>query len=187
VLVASALTTLHFYVKSVAPASLEEKIGPVAYERCTRYRMIASISMTVCAIGYLVYFFYPLPIPLARTFPWSWWISALIASLIAVPSSYLLCRGVRDAGEETLLVKKEHTLYGGIYRKIRHPQAAGELPFWWVFAFLLHSPFLVLFSAIWIPIFVLMCRAEERDLMIRYGDAYEEYRRRTGLLIPRRG
>ena len=43
-------------------------------------------------------------------------------------------------------------------------------------AFLLHSPFLVLFSAIWIPVFVLMCRAEERDLLIRYGSAYEEYR-----------
>jgi protein-S-isoprenylcysteine O-methyltransferase Ste14 len=46
--------------------------------------------------------------------------------------------------------------------------------------------FLVLFSAIWIPVFVLMCWAEERDLLIRYGNAYEEYRRRTGLLVPRR-
>ena len=186
VLVVSALLTLHFYVKSAGPAALEKRIGGGAYARCTRYRMIASIFMTIGAIDYVVYFFYPLPIPLARAFPWSWWVSALVAALIAAPSGYLFWRGMRDAGEETILVKKEHTLYGGIYEKIRHPQAVGELPFWWVFAFLLHSPFLVLFSAIWIPVFVVMCWAEERDLLIRYGNAYEEYRRRSGLLIPRR-
>ncbi|MBA7645814.1 hypothetical protein ES703_53573 [subsurface metagenome] len=37
------------------------------------------------------------------------------------------------------------------YILYRHPQAVGELPFWWVLAFLLHSPFLVLFSLVWIP------------------------------------
>jgi protein-S-isoprenylcysteine O-methyltransferase Ste14 len=186
VLVVSVLLTLHFYLKSASPAALEERIGAVAWARCTRYRMLASLFMTICAINYVVYFFHPLPIPLARTFPWSWWVSALIAVMVAIPSGYLFWRGMRDAGEETLFVKKEHVLYGGIYRKIRHPQAMGELPFWWVFAFLLHSPFLVLFSVIWIPVFVLMCRAEERDLLIRYANAYREYRRRTGLLIPRR-
>jgi protein-S-isoprenylcysteine O-methyltransferase Ste14 len=184
-LVLSALLTLIFYVKSAGPAALEERIGGDAYARCTRYRFIASIFMTIAAIDYVVYFFYPLPIPLARTFPWSWWVSAAIAVLIAIPSGYLFWRGMRDAGEETLLVKKEHTLYGGIYQKVRHPQALGELPFWWVFAFLLHSPFLALISTIWIPVFVVMCWAEERDLLIRYGSAYEEYRRRVGLLIPR--
>lgn len=186
VLLLSALLTLFFYVKSAGPAALEERIGGGAYARCTRYRFIASIFMTIGAIDYVIYFFYPLPIPLARAFPWSRWVSAAIAGLIAVPSGYLFWRGMRDAGEETLFVKKEHTLYGGIYQKVRHPQALGELPFWWVFALLLHSPFLALVSTIWIPVFVVMCWAEERDLLIRYGSAYEEYRRRVGLLIPRR-
>jgi protein-S-isoprenylcysteine O-methyltransferase Ste14 len=112
-------------------------------------------------------------------------VSALIAVVIAVPAGYLLWRGVRDAGKETLVVKKEHTLYGGIYEKIRHPQAVGEILFWWVIAFLLHSPFLVLYSTVWIPVFVIMCLAEERDLVLRYGKAYEEYKKRTGFLIPR--
>ena len=76
-------------------------------------------------------------------------------------------------------------MYGGIYEKIRHPQALGELPFWWVIAFLLHSPFLVLYSLVWIPIFVLMCLAEEQDLLLRYGEAYEEYMQRTGRFFPR--
>ncbi len=53
-------------------------------------------------------------------------------------------------------------------------------------AFLCHSPFLVLYSFAWIPVFVLMCLAEERDLAIRYDRAYEVYRQRTGFLLPRR-
>ena len=85
-----------------------------------------------------------------------------------------------------MTTRKEHTLYGGIYEKIRHPQVAGELPIFWVMSLLLHSPFLAIFSFIWVPIFLVFCWAEERDLVIRYGEAYEEYRKRAGFIIPRR-
>ena len=185
-MVASALLCLYFYVKSAGPAGLEIKIGPAAYRRCTWYRVLAMLFMTTGSLGYVVYFFYPLPIPIPRNFPWPWWVSAVIALLIAVPGGYLWWRGIRDAGEETMLVKKEHTLYRGIYDKIRHPQAAGEVMFWWVMAFLLHSPFLALFSFIWLPIFYVMCVAEEKDLVIRYGEPYLEYQMRTGFALPRR-
>ncbi len=187
VLIISTLLVLYFYVKSVGPAALEQKIGPAAYKKCTQYRFIAGLFMGVVTINYILYVFYPLPIPLPHTFPWSWWVSALIAVVIALPSGYVWYRGMRDAGEETMVVKKEHTMYGGIYEKIRHPQAVGELPFWWVIAFLLHSPFLVLYSFVWIPIFIAMCLAEERDLRIRYGQAYVEYQKRTGFLLPKWG
>jgi protein-S-isoprenylcysteine O-methyltransferase Ste14 len=186
VLIVATLLTLYFYVKSAGPAALEAKTGPGAYARCTRYRLVASIFMTLACANYVIYVFYPLPLPLPHTFPWPWWVSGLIAVAIAIPSGYVWVRGMADAGEETMVVKKEHTLYGGIYEKMRHPQAAGELFLWWVIAFLLHSPFLALYSFVWVPIFVLMCWAEEQDLLIRYGQAYEDYRKRTGFLLPRR-
>jgi len=186
VMMLSALLFLYFYVKSVGPAALEKKIGEIAYSKCTRYRVISGIFESVAAIIYIIYFFYPLPVSFPRTFPWDWWISASIAVLIAVPGGYLLFRGVKDAGEESIFVKKKHALYGGIYKKMRHPQAAGEVTFWWVIAFLLNSPFLALFSFIWIPIFYLICRAEEKDLVIRYGDEYLKYKRNTGFIIPKR-
>ncbi len=85
-----------------------------------------------------------------------------------------------------MLVRKQHQLYGGIYQSIRHPQAAGEVWYWWVFAFLCHSPFLALYSLVWLPLFHLMSRAEERDLLIRYGDAYRTYLQRTGMYLPKR-
>lgn len=182
----SALLCLYFYIKSAGPAALEKKIGKIAYHKCTQYRIVAAIFMTVAAIDYVIYFFYPLPVPLPQTFPWSWWVSALVATLIAIPGGYLWFRGMKDAGEETMSMKKEHTLYRGIYTRIRHPQAAGEVTFWWVIAFFLNSPFLALFSFIWIPIFYIMCWAEEKDLVIRYGEEYLEYRSNTGFIIPKR-
>ena len=185
-LIVSALLFLYFYVKSVSPAALEEKLGEAAYAKCMRYRLIASGFETVAVANYIVYFFYPLPIPLPQTFPWDWWVSIVTATVILIPGGYLMWRGMKDAGKETLAPKKEHTLYGGIYERIRHPQATGEVTLWWVIAFILNSPFLAIFSFIWLPIFYIFCWAEERDLVTRYGKAYLEYRRNTGFLIPKR-
>jgi len=186
ILVLSTIGVLYFYVRSVSPAALEQKIGLIAYQRCAIYRWIAGSLMGVTTANYVIYAFYPLQTGLPETFPWSYGVSVSIAMLIAIPSGYLMLRGVKDAGEETLKPKKEHTLYHGIYEKIRHPQALGEMPLYWVFAFLCNSPFLVLYSFIWIPVFYWMCKAEEHDLLLRYGVAYEEYMARTGMYLPRR-
>jgi protein-S-isoprenylcysteine O-methyltransferase Ste14 len=176
--------TLIFYILSVRPAALEQKLGSGAYQRCARYRLVAGLMMGLETAGYVLYFFYPLPIPLPRTFAWPWWVSALIGAVIAIPAGYMLARGMKDAGEETMIPKKEHSLYGGIYEKVRHPQA-WEAVLWFTMAFLLHSPFLVLFSLLWLPVEYLMVMAEERDLVLRYGQAYEDYRGRTPAFLPR--
>lgn len=185
VLITSSFLFTIFYVKSVSPAALERQIGASAYQKCFKYRMVASFFMFVVIGNYVLYYWYPLPLPLPTVFPWPWWVSAMIAAGIAIPSLYLMLRGIKDAGEETMRPKREHEMYGGIYERIRHPQAVGEFPLWWVIAFLLHSPFLVLFSFLYIPVWYYFCVAEERDLLIRYGTAYEEYRHRAGFWIPR--
>lgn len=185
-LIASIFSFLYFYVKSAGPAALEKKIGKKAYHICTCYRIISSLFMSIAFANYIVYYFYPLPVPLPRTFPWSWWWSAAIAGIIAVLGGYIWVKGMKDAGEETMITKKEHTLYTGIYTKIRHPQAIGEITYWWVIAFVLHSPFLAVLSFVWIPVFYIMCVAEEKDLIIRYGEVYLKYKQNTGFLIPKR-
>mgnify|MGYP000844986370 FL=1 len=185
VLILASLLFLHFYMLSASPATREKVLGPSAYARCGRDRIVSAFFELIIVINYVIYYFYPLPTPLPETFPWAWWVSALIAVVIAVPSTTLMLIGLRDAGEEALRPKKEHTLYGGIYTKLRHPQAVGEVFLWWVIAFLLHSPFLALFSFIYIPIFIMMSLAEEQDLLWRYGDAYAEYCKRTGAFWPR--
>ncbi|MBN1690373.1 MAG: isoprenylcysteine carboxylmethyltransferase family protein [Dehalococcoidia bacterium] len=186
VLIVSAVLFLYFYIKSVGPAALERKIGEVAYARCKQYRLIASAFESIALLNYIIYFFYPLPLSLPLTFPWEYWISVLIALGIGIPGGWLMTKGLIDAGEESLAPKKEHTLYGGIYKKIRHPQAAGEVTLWWVASFMLNSPFLAIISFLWLPVFYIFCRAEEKDLVIRYGEAYLNYMKNTGFVLPRR-
>lgn len=185
VLLVSAVLTYFLYVRSVSPAALEKEIGPDAYRICGRYRQAAAAMMGVAVINYVLYAFYPLPLSLPRTFPWGYGVSALLALLIGVPSGYLMIVGVRDAGSETWAPRKETKLYKGIYEYIRHPQAIGELLLWWVLALLLHSPFLVLASLIWLPVWYGMMRAEEVDLLLRFGADYAAYLERTGAVFPR--
>lgn len=175
------------YLMSVRPAALEKKIGPKAYKRCGIYRTLTSIFMFTMTANYIVYHWFPLPIdPFPAEFTWPYWVSILIAVVIAVPSLYLEIQAGMEAKSETLMPDKSHTLYKGIYEKIRHPMAVGELPLWWVIAFLCNSPFLVVFSFIWIPVWYWWCVAEEKDLVLRYGQEYEDYRQRTGMFFPKK-
>ncbi|MHA1909214.1 MAG: methyltransferase family protein [Candidatus Thorarchaeota archaeon] len=185
-LIGSCLTSLFFYIKSVQPARLEQEIGEIAYEKCERYRIYASIPFGVFFVSYVLYVFYPLPLPIPNELPWDYSISIIVAIIWAIPAFALMGIGVRHAGEETLTPKKEHTMYGGIYNRIRHPQSLGEVWVGHILALVLHHTFLFLFSFIWIPIFYYMTVVEERDLIIRYGKPYEEYRERVGMYFPKR-
>ena len=187
-LVFSSAAFTVFYVKSVSPAALEKKIGAAAYPRAATYRLISGVFMFISCANYFVYYYYPLPLSdmLPDRFPLPRALTVALAVLIAVPSSYLMIRGARDAGEETMRPKKEHEMYGGIYRKIRHPQAVGEFPLWWVMALLANSPFLTFFSFLYVPVWYYFCVAEEKDLRIRYGEAFKTYQSTVGFWIPKR-
>jgi protein-S-isoprenylcysteine O-methyltransferase Ste14 len=75
-------------------------------------------------------------------------------------------------------------MYSGIYERVRHPQA-WEVMIWFVLAFLLHSPFLVLYSILWLPLEYIMVMSEEKDLILRFGSTYQEYRKRTPAFFPK--
>ena len=182
----SALLFLYYYVLSVSPAALEVVYDPGAYHRCGNYRVVAIGFEIITAINYIVYFYYPVNSPMPLSFPWPWWISIAIALLIGVPAVYLMIVGMRDAGEEAVRPRKEHGMYGGIYAKLRHPQAAGEVFIWLVMALMLNSPFLAVYSLLFVPIFLVMCLAEEKDLLLRFGTPYAEYMRTTGAYFPKR-
>jgi protein-S-isoprenylcysteine O-methyltransferase Ste14 len=175
------------YVMSVHPARLQRTIGEKAYTRCGAYRIGASIFMFVVLANYVIYRFFPLPIAsLPVHFPWPYMVNVVVVIIFGIPSLYVFIRGNIDAGKETLFPDKSHTLYGGIYQRIRHPQALGEAPMWLAFALLLNSPFLFAYSLLFLVVWYWWCVEEERDLILRYGRSYEEYRARTGMFFPRR-
>ncbi|MBN2390605.1 MAG: hypothetical protein JXR84_07775 [Anaerolineae bacterium] len=187
VLVFSSIAFSILYVLSVRPAHLEQKIGEKAYRRCGHYRMVAMVPMVVASLNYVLYRWYPLPIdPLPARFPRPYGINVTLATIIGIPAMALMLWGVRDAGKEGLAPDKSHTMYGGIYEKIRHPQAVGEAPIWIVMALLINSPFLAVFSLLYLGVWYWWCVEEEKDLLLRYGQAYAGYCARTGMLWPKR-
>ncbi|MHA1902620.1 MAG: methyltransferase family protein [Candidatus Thorarchaeota archaeon] len=185
-LVLSTIGFTYFYIKSVGPAALEEKIGEAAYKKSMHYRLVASVFEGITIVSSVIYVFFPLPIPIPRYFPWEYWISILAAAIILIPSVTLMLVGVKDAGREALEPRKEHTLYSGIYETVRHPQAIGESVVWLGFSLIVNSPFLFLYSFVFIPLFYWFCIAEEKDLILRYGKPYLEYRERVGFLFPKK-
>jgi protein-S-isoprenylcysteine O-methyltransferase Ste14 len=186
-LIFASVLFLYFYIRSVSPAGREKIIGPRAYRLCFYDRLISGGFEFIITANFILYFFFPLAVPMPEKFPWAWWISVVIALLIGVPATILMVTGMRHAGEETMRPKKGHVMYGGIYTRLRHPQAVGEVFLFPVIAILLQSPFLTLTSLIYFPIFIIMCYAEEQDLLLRYGDPYAEYCRRTGAFWPKKG
>ena len=180
VMIFSSIMILFFYELSVSPAALEKRIGEKAYKRCGIYRIIGSVFMLIVAANYILYVFFPLSINVPQKFPWPWWVSIIIAIIIGIPSSVVMMKGAKDAGKETMSPQKDRGLYSGIYNYMRHPQGVGEVFLWWVIAFLCHSPFLCIYSFLFIPIWILMVKAEERDLILRYGDSYTDYLNKVG-------
>lgn len=74
----------------------------------------------------------------------------------------------------------------GPYRYVRHPVYAGALLLWVALAVAAASlgvALLVLFYVV--PAYLCYIHGEERVVVRRYGDAYREYRRRVGTLVPR--
>lgn len=185
-LILSSVCFSLYYILSVQPAQMEKTKGAEAYKLAARYRMICSIYMGVAFVNFVLYRWIPLPFdPFPLRFPWSYWLSITTALVLGIPATSLMIVAIRDAGKETLSPEKEHTLYTGIYKSIRHPQALGELSIWYVVALLLNSPFLLFISALYTPVWIMWCFLEEKDLVIRYGKRYEEYRSRTGMFIPK--
>ncbi len=187
VCILSSIFFLLFYVRSVRPAGRALIEGPTAYQKCYIDRLISGVFEGVITLNYILFLFFPLPcLPISGQFPWPWWISILIGLVIGIPSCWLMVKGARDAGEETVKPNINHTMYSGIYKKMRHPQATGEVFLFGVIGFLLNSPFLVLYSLVFFPIFIVLCYVEEQDLLLRFGQPYAEYCKHTGSFWPKR-
>jgi protein-S-isoprenylcysteine O-methyltransferase Ste14 len=93
---------------------------------------------------------------------------------------------LRDAGKEMHAPQKETQLHGGIYKRIRHPGAVGEMPLYVVIALFTNSLLLIVWMTLFIMIFTpVHVYYEEKDLVKRFGETYLEYKRTTPAFIPK--
>jgi len=135
-------------------------------------------------INMILWIWFPVP-NLAWAFHPNSVAAEVIAFAVAVPSSAILVKGVKDAGKETMQPSKTTKMFGGIYQHNRHPKTLGEMPLFIAVALFINSLFLVLWATLFVVLSTpILIYYEEKDLVKRFGNAYSEYRRRTGALIP---
>jgi len=177
-----------FYMLSVRPAQLEIKIGEKAYRKCAMLRRISFVGMGAAMLFEVLYFFFPLESRLSiRLLPEiSGWIISIAIGLFFTVFATIIIKKVSKVAPDSFAPQKKNEMFGGIYNRIRHPQAIADVSYWFAFAFLFNSPFLLMVALIWIPINYAIVFVEEKDLKIRYGQSYIDYMKRTNRFIPKR-
>ena len=119
--------------------------------------------------------------------PWLGWLGVGLGMCV-VPAVHWVLAALGSNVSETILTKERHQLVtrAGPYRWVRHPlYTTGITMFiavglmaanWFILALALLA--LVLIRTVVVP-------REERELVAKFGSGYEEYRRRTGAMVPR--
>jgi protein-S-isoprenylcysteine O-methyltransferase Ste14 len=113
-----------------------------------------------------------------------------IGIALMIAGLWLFYRSHVDLGTNwsiTLQVRENHRLMtNGVYRKIRHPMYASM--FLLGIAHLLFVPNWIVGPAYLVSFWILYAirvGREERMMLDRFGAEYEEYRKRTGRVVPR--
>jgi protein-S-isoprenylcysteine O-methyltransferase Ste14 len=184
-LLISVVVSFYFYILSVMPATRAEKFGEKAWKDCQQYRAFSGFFFGLMTFNLILWFWFPIP-QLSWIIHPNPFIGIFLGLIIAIPCILLMGKGVIDAGKETMHPSADTKMYKGIYRHIRHPQILGEMPLFIVITLFLNSLFLLILVSITIVLIIpIMIHYEEKDLMKRFGNAYEEYRQQTGALIPK--
>ena len=121
--------------------------------------------------------------------PWPWLVLALIgqgAALLALVSGVLHTGLWHFLGFSQLLAGEQaappRLVVNGLYRWVRHPLYTAGLVFVWLMPSMSWN---LLALGIGVTIYILIGAVlEERKLRLEFGAAYEEYARRTPMLIP---
>lgn len=134
---------------------IRKKIGPAACKKCSNYRytFISLPSTNFCHL--CNYFFLPHSSTSSSKISCSLEILVSTAFLNGNSTCIHIIGLLKMLELRQCIHTKDNELFGGIYSKVRHPQAATLLHFGWITGLLLNSPFLVLLSFIWIPTFYL--------------------------------
>jgi protein-S-isoprenylcysteine O-methyltransferase Ste14 len=153
------------------------------------------LVLTVLMIGGLL-----LPLVFAFTpwldvanYPWSESVNVVlgIGSLVFMAAAiWLFWRAHHDLGagwSPTLEMDSQQELItGGVYGAVRHPMYTSQLLMGIAQAMLLHNWLAGLGGLVgFLLLYFVRVPSEERMMLDRFGAAYQEYRLRTGSVIPR--
>jgi len=117
------------------------------------------------------------------------WLLLLASLLLVVPGIGMLHRkGKADnrRREEPLMAFEKTTVLvtDGIYHYVRHPLYSSLLFLDWGIVFKGPSPASIILGLATTLLLILTARAEEREDIAFFGEAYREYMRRTKMFVP---
>lgn len=117
---------------------------------------------------------------------WARW-GGVVLGLFTIPAAHWVFRSLGRNVSETILTKSHHALVTtGPYRWVRHPLYTTGVTLLLAIGLMAGNWFILLFVLIAIVALRLaVIPLEERELLIKFGDEYRAYVRRTGRLWPR--
>ena len=166
------------YIISLQPKTLSIRIGDKAYRICGVVRMISMFFEMAVVAGYILFIFgdrYNFLITRNPGVP-----VRTAGIIITAAALSFMFYGAWVAGREAALPDEKHQMYTGIYNRMRHPQTLGEMVSWFGIAMILNSLTLLVFSVIWIPLFLSYTVIEDNDLGVRFGEDFIQYTKKVG-------
>jgi protein-S-isoprenylcysteine O-methyltransferase Ste14 len=112
----------------------------------------------------------------------------LVCVCFLIPGAWFGVNGVR---ETTLKVAETHRteriVTRGVYSIVRHPQYLGGLLAHIGISFLASAAYSLLVSPLMIWLILLISWKEEKELIKEFREAYDNYRKKVPMLLPRLG
>jgi protein-S-isoprenylcysteine O-methyltransferase Ste14 len=118
---------------------------------------------------------------------WLRWLGVGLG-ICVVPSVHWVLSALGSNVSETVLTKERHELVSnaGPYRWIRHPLYTTGIALFVALGLMAANWFVLALALVaLVTIRTVVVPREERELITRFGSAYESYRRRTGAMLPR--
>jgi protein-S-isoprenylcysteine O-methyltransferase Ste14 len=148
-------------------------------------RAFVALPLFVAIITYVVnapwMVWAELPLP-----DWARW-AGVALGLLTVPAARWVFTSLGRNVSETVLTKSHHALVTtGPYRWIRHPLYTTGIALVLAIGLMAASWFILLFGLVTLASMrFVVIPLEERELLMKFGDAYRAYMQRTGRLLPR--
>ncbi len=141
--------------------------------------LFLSVLLWIVQPRWMAWSAWPLPVALR-------WAGVLLG-LAVLPVVWRVFVALGSNVSETVLTKREHALVTtGPYAYVRHPLYACGIGMFLAMGLMAANLFILFMAASALAaILAVVIPREEAHLIDRFGDAYIDYRRRTGRLLPR--
>lgn len=160
-----------------------DRWGKEGYARIFNATSIIGIAVPFIAMNFWNWFYFLFQPAIIQPFLFA---SGVILVIIGFVVSTMASRVISVSTVADMRTdRKAELITGGIYSRIRHPLYLATILMLVGLAALYPFDRVIVFS-IALSIYVMVgAWLEERKLVIHYGDAYREYRRRAGFMLPR--